>query len=187
MPETVEQLLKELNLSHLLDEVKPFTIKINESLVELKHFSGKLYRNGTEVKTHSSFEDGDAIEIIHGVKPTVQQIAETKNIRLTYSIPVTFNGELITLSKTAAEFYREGKLVKEDDLIENGAVLELVEKKIELFIFQDIFSYVQINIPSSASTNFTLLKNGEPTTFYDSIAPGDDLQIVWQTTDSVAK
>jgi cell division protein FtsA len=187
MPETVEQLLKELNLSHLLDEIKPFTIKINESLVELKHFSGKLYRNGIEVKPHSSFEDGDALEIIHGVKPTVQQLAETKNIRLTYSIPVTFNGELITLSKAAAEFYREGELLKEDDLIENGAILELVEKKIEPFIFQDIFSYVQIDIPSSASTNFTLLKNGEPTTFYDSIAPGDDLQIVWQTTDSVAK
>jgi cell division protein FtsA len=187
MPETIEQLLKELNLSHLLDEIKPFTIKINESLVELKHFSGKLYRNGIEVKPHSSFEDGDALEIIHGVKPTVQQLAETKNIRLTYSIPVTFNGELITLSKAAAEFYREGELLKEDDLIENGAILELVEKKIEPFIFQDIFSYVQIDIPSSASTNFTLLKNGEPTTFYDSIAPGDDLQIVWQTTDSVAK
>jgi cell division protein FtsA len=187
MPETIEQLLKELNLSHLLDEVKPFTVKINESLVELNHFSGKLYRNGIEVKPHSSFEDGDIIEIINGIKPTIRQLAEAKDIRLTYSIPVTFNGELVSLSKTIAEFYKEGQLLYEDDVVENGTILELVEKKLEPFIFQDIFSYVQIDIPASASTQFTLLKNGEPTTFYEKIAPGDVLQIVWQTADTCTK
>jgi cell division protein FtsA len=183
MPETIEQALKELNLSHLLDEIKPFIVQINDSFIELKSFSGKLYRNGIEVKPDSHFADGDRFEITNGIKPTIQQLAEAKNVRLTYSIPIIFNGEHITLSKNVAEFYKEGQLLKEDDVVENGATLELVEQKVEPFIFQDIFSYVQINIPPAASTNFTLLKNGEPATFYEPLAPGDELQIVWHATN----
>ncbi|WP_044894480.1 cell division protein FtsA [Bacillus alveayuensis] len=187
MPETIEQALKELNLSHLLDGINPFIVQINDSFIELKSFAGKLYRNGIEAKPDCPFTDGDRFEISNGIKPTIQQLAEAKNVRLSYSIPIIFNGEHITLSKNVAEFYKEGQLLKEDDVVENGATLELIEKKAEPFIFQDIFSYVQIDIPPSASANFTLLKNGEPATFYEPLAPGDELQIVWQTTNMEMK
>jgi cell division protein FtsA len=182
MPETIEQLLQQLHLIDWIQKIKPFTVNINGSSVEFKQFSGKLYKNNIEAKLHSNFEDGDVIEIENGTNPTVIELATAKNIQLTYSIPITFHGKPLTLSQRIIEVYKEGQLLNETDVIENGASLELVEKKREPFIFQDIFNYVQIDIPSSASTTFTLLKNGEPVTFYEPIAPGDELQIVWEST-----
>jgi cell division protein FtsA len=182
MPETIEQLLQQLHLVDWIQKIKPFTVNINGSSVEFKQFSGKLYKNNIEAKLHSNFEDGDVIEIENGTNPTVIELATAKNIQLTYSIPITFHGKPLTLSQRIIEVYKEGQLLNETDVIENGASLELVEKKREPFIFQDIFNYVQIDIPSSASTTFTLLKNGEPVTFYEPIAPGDELQIVWEST-----
>jgi len=183
--ETIEELLQELQLSNQLEKIKPFTVQINSSQERFEQFSGKLYRNGIEVQLHSSFLDGDDIEFICGTIPTVQQLAQVKNIGLTHSISIIFNGQAISLTKTVAEFYCEGNLLKESDTVKNGATLQLVEKKFEPFIFQDIFNHVEINIPPSATTNFTLLKNGEPTTFYETIDAGDELQIIWETSNSV--
>ena len=183
MPETIEELLAELHLSHLLKEATPFTVRINDAVVEIKPFSGALYKNRIEAKPSSSFEDGDVIEIISRITPTVRELAEAKQIRLTHSMPVRFNGEIVTLSKTVSEFYHNGQLLKEDDIVENGATLELIEKKPDPFIFQDIFNYVQVDIPTSASTMFTLLKNGEPVTFYEPLAPGDHLEILWENVE----
>ncbi|MBA2873838.1 cell division protein FtsA [Anoxybacillus caldiproteolyticus] len=187
MPETIEELLIELHLVEWIQKIKPFTVNINGLSVELKQFSGKIYKNNMETKLHSNFEDGDIIEIENGTDPTVIELATAKNIQLHYSIPITFHGKPLTLSKRIVEVYKEGQLLDETDVIENGSSLELIEKKREPFIFQDVFNYVQIDIPSSASKTFTLLKNGEPVTFYDPIAPGDELQIVWEATSAEMK
>lgn len=180
MPETIAALLAELHLSHLLQAAAPFTVYINGAATEIKPFSGALYKNRIEAKPSSSFEDGDVIEIISRMTPTVRELAEAKQIRLIHSIPVRFNGEFVTLSKPAAQFYENGRLLKEEDVVENGATLEVTEKKLEPFIFQDIFNYVEIDVPSSTTKAFTLLKNGEPVTFYEPLAPGDHLEIVWE-------
>ena len=185
IPETVEELLQELQLSDQLEKIKPFTIQINSSQETFEQFSGNLYRNGIEVQLNSGFLDGDDIEFICGTPPTVQQLAQVKNIELAHSISITFNGQAIALTKTVIEFYYEGNLLKGSDIVKNGATLQLVKKKFEPFIFQDIFNHVEINVPPSATTNFTLLKNGEPTTFYETIDAGDELQIIWETSNSV--
>ncbi|WP_027409624.1 cell division protein FtsA [Anoxybacteroides tepidamans] len=186
MPETIEELFAALHLSNWLEQAKPFTVYVNGLPVEVKQFSGMIYKNHIEAKPSSSFEDGDVIEIISRKAPTVRQLAEVKRMRLIHSIPVRFNGEIITLSKPAAELYYQGKLLKEDDIIENGATLEVIEKKIEPFIFQDLFNYVHIDIPSSSSS-FTLLRNGERVAFYEPLAPGDELQIVWEQANEEVK
>jgi len=179
MPETIAALLEELKLSHLLQTAMPYTVHINGTTTEIKPFSGALYKNRIEVKPSASFEDGDSIDIIPQKTPTVQQLADAKQLRLTYSIPVRFNGEIVTLTKRAVQVMKNGQLLKEDDVIESGAILEIVEQTEETFIFQDIFNYVEIDVPSSG-TSFHLLKNGERVTFYEPLAPGDHLEIVWE-------
>ncbi|MGX1982344.1 cell division protein FtsA [Thermolongibacillus altinsuensis] len=179
MPETIEQLLKATNNIHLLHALQPFTFQLNGKTIELHEWAGKVYRNGIECKPYSSFDDGDNIEIINATEPTVKQFAEAKQIQLYYTIPILFNGKMLSLTKPVAELHRDGQPLHEDDLIHHGDELELIEHKIEPFIFQDVFKYVQVDIPATSSMKFTLLKNGEPTTFYDPLAPGDRLEIVW--------
>lgn len=180
MPETIEELLHSLNLSQWLTKLKPFIVYLNHSPIEIKAWAGTIYKNQLEARLSSSFEDGDIIELTDQAAPTLRELADAQQIRLTYSVPVRFNGEWITLSKPLVQIYRNGQLLHEEDQVENGSTLELVERKMESFIFQDIFNYVQIDIPSSASATFTLLKNGERVTFYEPLAPGDELEMTWE-------
>ncbi|WP_435621939.1 pilus assembly protein PilM [Anoxybacillus eryuanensis] len=179
MPETIEQLLHATKNDDLLKQLEPFTITLNGKTVTFPEWCGTMYRNGIECQRYTTFEDGDHI-IVHKKKQrTIAQIAEAKQIKLYYSIPIIFNGETFTLTKSIGTFYRNGEQLEEDDLVHHEDELEFNEQKMEPFIFQDIFQYVQVDIPHGASTTFTLLKNGEPTTFYEPLAPGDRLEIIW--------
>lgn len=182
MPETIEQLLHATKNDHLLKQLEPFTITLNEKKVTFPEWCGTIYRNGLECQRYAPFEDGDNIIIHEQSQRTIDQIAEAKQLKLHYSIPVIFNGETLTLTKQVGTFYRNGKQLRENDLVQHGDELQFSEQKIEPFIFQDIFQYVEVDIPHGASTTFTLLKNGEPTTFYEPLAPGDRLEIIWQSS-----
>lgn len=179
MPETIEQLLHATKNDHLLKQLEPFTITLNEKKVTFPEWCGTIYRNEIECQHYAPFEDGDNIIIHEQSQRTIAQIAEAKQLKLHYSIPIIFNGETLTLTKQVGTFYRNGKQLREDDLVQHGDELQFSEQKIEPFIFQDIFQYVEVDIPHGASTTFTLLKNGEPTTFYEPLAPGDQLEIIW--------
>lgn len=179
IPETIEQLLHATKNDHLLKQLEPFTITLNEKKVTFPEWCGTIYRNEIECQRYAPFEDGDNIIIHEQSQRTIAQIAEAKQLKLHYSIPIIFNGETLTLTKQVGTFYRNGKQLREDDLVQHGDELQFNEQKIEPFIFQDIFQYVEVDIPHGASTTFTLLKNGEPTTFYEPLAPGDQLEIIW--------
>lgn len=179
IPETIEQLLHATKNDHLLKQLEPFTITLNEKKVTFPEWCGTIYRNEIECQRYAPFEDGDNIIIHEQSQRTIAQIAEAKQLKLHYSIPIIFNGETLTLTKQVGTFYRNGKQLREDDPVQHGDELQFSEQKIEPFIFQDIFQYVEVDIPHGASTTFTLLKNGEPTTFYEPLAPGDQLEIIW--------
>jgi len=178
-PETIEDLLKELHLQTELDTLRPFRINLNGKETFIPPFSGKLFRNGIEVKLSSSYEHLDAFVIEEKIKPTVRRLAEIKQIMLSQSIPVTFNGKSITMTKNITEFTRNDELLSEDDLIHDGDTITYEQKKMESFIFQDLFKHVQINMPQKTSGRFKLMKNNQQTTFFGKIDPGDDLKIEW--------
>ena len=108
-------------------------------------------------------------------------LAEALSIPLTYSIPITFNGNHVILSKSLAEFYRNNEQLTEDDLIEAGEQISYVQHKMEPFMFQDLFRHVEIDIPQNTTSGFTLIKNEQEATFFDPIASGDDLKILFST------
>ena len=48
--------------------------------------------------------------------------------------------------------------LKEDELIYEGDQIQIKQKKMEPFTFQDLFKQVQINIPDKATRSFYFIK-----------------------------
>ena len=182
--ETAEEILTILSLNNLLNELKPFRISINEKETFLPRHSGKLYKNGLEVNCHSIVEDGDNLRIEKGNTLTVKELADIKQLALQESIPVIFNSKKIELSRGILEFQREGAVLTEDDVISAGDAITIMKKPRSPFIFQDIFSHVNVDMPASSSGGFILLKNGKKTSFHESVEPGDHLKIVWPSINN---
>lgn len=185
IPKTIDELLIALNMEALLVESEPFQLEINGSIFKMPSLSGKIEINGAEAGIGSVIHQNDHIMIFSSGELTVGKLAELKQIQLQQRIPVFFNGEPITLSKTATEFFRADHQLAENDIILNGDKIEIIEKESEPFIFQDLFSHVKIEMPEHAAGQYILLKNNEHSTFYDPIAPGDNLQIVWPLVQEV--
>ncbi len=185
IPETVEEMLASLNLHELLAEIRPFRVNLNEKETFIPPLSGKIYRNGKEIKTYHSFEHGDHIIIEKKSAITVREFAELKQIMLSQNIPVSFNEKKINLRKPVSTVKRQGVTLLDDDLIQDGDHLMVEQGRIEPFIFQDLFGHVDIDIPTESNGNFVLLVNGEQATFHSTIEPGDDLKIVWPVKTSV--
>lgn len=183
LPETIEDLLEELNLQHLQNELEPFKLILNGNEILLHEFTGRVLKNGVEVRVTHNIDDGDHITIERRKLPTIRDIAEMKHILLSHSIPVTFNGKEVVLTKNISEFIRNEKILSEDDYIYYGDKIEVQTKRFEPFIFQDLFSVIDIELPKNPSGNFILLKNNEPTSFHEQIKAGDQLELRWPDND----
>lgn len=175
-PKTIQELFGRLNLQPLTE---PFHIYLNRTKVSLPKFTTKFFKNGLETKLSSPIQDKDKITIKKESQPKLIDLLDEKGLSLSYQIPIIFNEEQIKLQKNVMEVYRNGELLQEESLLFVGDDIQIVEKSIEPFIFQDIFRYVKIQLPPVQSGNFTLLRNGKNATFYDKLAPGDELVIQW--------
>ncbi|MFB6467639.1 cell division protein FtsA [Cytobacillus sp. Hz8] len=179
MPDTIEALLKSLNLKDWLLELRPFRIRINDKETFIPAFSGKLFRNGIEVKLQSNFEHLDELVVEGKKNPTIRELAAYKQIILSHSIPIYFNGKEMLLEKRLAEITKGETILTEKDLVHDGDHITLHTKKIEPFIFQDVFNQVKFEIPKNANGKFQLLKNNKQSGFHEKLAPGDKLEIRW--------
>lgn len=182
IPGTLAALFTITNEEHLLRSVKPFTVKVNKKIVTLPSFGSKIVKNGILTNPESLYEDGDVIEIIKSAQPITTDLAFAMNAQLTFSIPVTFNGKKLQLTKKLAEFYRDGQNLSNEDVINQEDVLSFVQHKMEPFIFQDVFMHMDIDMPDHPVGGFLLIKNNQETTFNDTLAPGDELSILWPTS-----
>lgn len=179
LPETIEALLKALGLTSLLNQLQAFTIYLNEKSYSLNKFSGKIIKNGLDSRLTAPFEDGDVIQIERATAPTLEEIATNLNFVLTRSIPVTFNGNRITLNKPVTEVYRGDYILQENDKLKYGEKLKIVHNQQQPFIFQDLFRHVDIELPKVANSRFILVKNNKEIGFHEEIVAGDDLRIMW--------
>lgn len=186
IPETIEDMLTSLNLHEYIIESRPFRVNINRKETFIPSFSGKIYRNGIEVKLHNSYEHKDHIIIEKKTMPTTKEIAEVTQILLSHTIPISFNGEKIHLHKPISIIRRNDTILAENDRIQDGDHILIEHRKLEPFLFQDLFGHVDIKMPEQANGNFVLLKNGEQATFQSKLEPGDDLTIVWPSTQKTS-
>lgn len=180
-PKTLEELFNCLNLTYLIEELRPFHLTINGKEMFFPSFSGTLYRNGVETRLQSSFENRDKITLQHKQNITVQDLANANQYILSQTMPVTFNNKEILLKKIITIVTREDQRLHEDSMICDGDILSITHQRLEPFIFQDIFKEVDIQLPKEANGSFLLLKNNEETTFYDRLEPFDSLKIIFPT------
>ncbi len=184
-PETIDELLAHMNLADDFTALEPFYLTVNGTEIEVPFASGRLFLNGAETTKDAVIHDKDRIEMVNGKKVTAKMLAEWRKIQLERSIPIFFNGNKIILSKKAAEMIREDNSLNENDELFSGDQLTIVEHKADPFIFQDLFRQVEIEVPEKTNGTYILLKNNQPTTFYDQVNSGDDLKIVWPLADKV--
>ncbi len=182
LPDTIEALLDALGQKSLLKNISSYSIFINDKPVTIEKYSGTLMRNGIECKGSAGFEDGDQLIFKNPYTPTLLELTDSLNIKLNYSIPISFNGKKIVLTKSVASVERAGKNLEEKQTIHSGDRLIIKQKKEEPFIFQDLFRHIDIEMPQTSNARFLLLKNNKETSFYEQIEPGDDLRILWPTT-----
>ncbi len=182
IPETIENLLQALQLTDLLRYIQPFSIMINGKTQKIPSIKGTILKNKIEAKTGYSFDNGDCLEILPYKPMKLVDLANALSIPLTYSIPITFNGKKVILSKSLAEFYRNDVQLTEGDVIGAGDHISYVQHKMESFLFQDLFRHVDIDLPQNKNSQFILIKNEKKATFFDPVAPGDELKIMWPTT-----
>ena len=177
---TIQELLENLELHDLLEEMRPYQIKINEKDTVIPSFSGKLYRNGLPSRLSHSFDNNDNIIIEKRLVPTVSELVERRQILFVQVLPVTFNGKKLTLTKQLAQITKNGSVLKLEDKVYPHEKIQIEQKPFEGFFFQDLFAYVQIDMPKDKQGGFELLKNGETASFLTPIDKGDDLAIVWK-------
>ncbi|MCP3741121.1 cell division protein FtsA [Rossellomorea sp. BNER] len=157
----------------------PFRVTINGKDTFFPAFTGKLKANGIDVKPTYIVQNNDSIEYNQPENPTLQMILAKKQMNLEKEIMVFFHEEEVRLKKQIGEVLRNNKKLSLDCLIQSGDSIQYKINEDATFIFQDIFRHVEIEMPTNAKGKFILLKNGEETSFYDSITTGDRLQISW--------
>jgi cell division protein FtsA len=176
---TVETVLKRTGYENLLQFLRTFHVTINEKETFIPAFSGRINVNGREAKLSTVVKNGDLIETKQTEVPTLKMIMDKKQMNLNNTINVFFNDQELELTKQATEVFRNGDKLDENSPIQSGEKLTAISKETGSFIFQDLFRHVEISMPSNAQGKFLLLKNGQETTFYESIQTGDKLEIRW--------
>lgn len=141
-------------------------------------FSSSLLLNDKPCKITYPFKNGDAIVIAEAVPPTVEMIANKLGLALEEKIVVSFQQETLELKKVAREVMVSGESVMTSSTVANGASLSIIEKDTKPWIYQDIFRYSNWQLPVNFKGQFTILRNGEPSSFDAEIFGGDQLEII---------
>lgn len=176
--ETVEDLLKHTQQADVLARLNSFYLIIDGKPVFFPEFSSKLLLNGKPCKLAYPFKNGDAIIIEECTAPTIEMVANRLNLILEEKIVVSFQQERLELNKKCREVMQNGVSVSASHTVSNGSSLSIVEKDTNRWIYQDIFRYSDWQLPHDFKGQFTILRNGVPSSFDEEIFGGDQLEII---------
>lgn len=176
--ETVEELLKHVKKTELLQKLHSFYLNIDGKPAFFPEFSSKLLMNGIPCKLSYPFKDGDAITIKDAEIPTAEMIANKLDLILEEKIVVSFQQEEIELHKICREVIQNGKVVTGSQRLLNGSSISIVEKETNRWKYQDIFRFSNWQLPFNFKGQFTILRNGNASSFDEEIFGGDQLEII---------
>lgn len=174
---TVEDAFCSTNNTKQLQQFSSFCVYLDDKPVYLPEFSSQLFINGKPAKTHYPIQTGDVITFEEITLPSAEQIAISFNLLLEEKVIVTFQQKQVELVKTAREFYINGQIVQSTTTVPNGATIKIIEKDTGKWIYQDVFRFSTWQLPTAFKGSFTILRNGQPSTFDAEIFGGDQLEI----------
>lgn len=176
--ETVEDLLYYTKQVEWISKIKSYFIKVNGKPTYIPEYCAELFINGKPSKLQYPVQNGDVITIKEGATPTVNEICDFLQIQLEEKIVVTFQNELLEMTKQCKEIMIDGNVVSPTDFVKNGSDVQILEKDTSPWIFQDVFRFSNWQIPENFKGQFTILRNGIPSSFDTKIFGGDKLEII---------
>lgn len=176
-PKTIKEFLSSIS-GIKLPTNEEFIVFVNNKPVNLGLAESTLTVNGKATSLEYKLRANDDLRITTDNTVTVKEVIEKLQIDLYTELHVSFNHEKITMKQPKVAIKRNNVILTEDTILYPSDRLSLEEKKQEMFIFQDVFRYVDIDL-TQANGKFTLTKNDLPTTFYEPIEAGDRLAIIW--------
>jgi cell division protein FtsA len=179
IPSSIETFVKRIGHGKELDKLKTFSVTIDGKIHTFQLFSGKIYKNGLIAFKDSGLENGDIIIMEQTGTPMLQEFIEEANLTQNQTLPIIYNGKSIILEKPVTEFFRKEVKLTASDIIYNGDELTTNKKSVEPFIFQDLFTVIDLEIPTTANSQFKLLRNNQEVSFQEPLTPGDELAIRW--------
>lgn len=181
--ETIEELLRYVKKIDLIQKLNSYNLIINGKPAFFPEFSSKLLLNGIPCKLSYPFKDGDTITIEDVGIPTVEMVANKLDLILEEKIVVSFQQEQLELHKVCREVIHNGEVVPASLKLINGSSLTIVEKDTNRWKYQDIFRFSDWQLPVNFKGHFTILRNGQPSSFDEEIFGGDQLEILLTKRD----
>ncbi|WP_164668336.1 cell division protein FtsA [Virgibacillus doumboii] len=161
-----------------MKSTKPFIIYVNNHEVPINKGEAYIYLNGHKAHPEHHLKQNDRLTITAAQNPTVHDVLEQLDKQYWNAIRVTYNEKPVLLKQQLLTVTRNQAELTEDTPLQFNDYLEIRDKKVEPFIFQDIFRYVDVDM-TYATGDFQLYKNNQKTTFYETIEHGDKLRLEW--------
>ncbi|MFZ3580095.1 hypothetical protein ACOI1D_19445, partial [Virgibacillus sp. DJP39] len=162
--------------SEKLQMMQPFVVYLNKQRFEIKSAESQLILNGETATLNYKLKNGDSLTIRSAGTPTVSDLINQTEKKMTESIKIIFNESAIHLQQDLIRVSRNNLQLSETTKLNPGDHLEVKEQTTKAFIFQDVFKYVDIDM-AKVTTNFQLYKNNQVTSFDEQIKDGDTLKI----------
>lgn len=178
--QTVKDFLKKTKGENWFDDLDSFKVDYNGDMIELLSNKKQVIKNKKPVSVHSIIQDNDIIELVKAELPTLLSLVKKLEIEIEEELPVFFNGEKVLLKKQRIEFYRNGEKLTVDDVLQPNDHIQSLQKTTTPFIFQDIFIFIDLELPVGNAGGFSLTLNGSKTSFNQELSANDELEIIWE-------
>lgn len=164
-------------------QVFPQTLRItvNGKPEELRRDTATVYINGKGAGLQDPVQDGDTLsfEPSPGLK-VKDLLIQKRPAFMAHVIRVFVNGEEIVLQGGGTRVLKNGREVKEDEVVEDGDEFRLLDSGY-VPILADVFKYISLDQnPRKASSRLVTLINGKEAQFTTPLKQGDKIRIYWK-------
>src|SRR5699024_5741435 len=143
---TIDEFLND-KYQYLLKQLyNSLIITLNRREIKINQKSPQIYQNNNKTRISTQIKNGDNLIIKEPVPVTIRTLMKKLDKMPTHTIEVTFNGELVEMSKKQIVIYRNEQELSQAEKIHNGDILTAEETSPRPFIFQDVFRYVDIEL-----------------------------------------
>ncbi|WP_286166155.1 cell division FtsA domain-containing protein [Bacillus sp. E(2018)] len=160
-----------------------FTVFVDGKPLSLPtKLTDSVHLNEQSVKLHTTWHDGDRLEYhrTEEEQVTLKHVTDALDLNLHQSCTVIFNEEKVTLVRPLYTFYREDEKLRSDSVLHTQERLVMKKTDQQPFIFQDVFTEVELTLQPQPGESLILLKNGEKAGFQTEIQTGDKLLLKFE-------
>ncbi len=163
---------KSLKVKRIKEKLRErYKVTVNGKIV-YPEIKVKVLKGGVELSDEDEVKVGEVVVAYLMERPKVRDVAVEDRGEF---INVKFNGELVRVPLVDYEVLSDGKVLKLEDPIESGMVLEVKKKKLAPII-ATLLANLDIDIKSFS--RYKIYKNGVEAGFAEFLNDGDEIKFV---------